>query len=302
MDRTKLNIMAKHLGFFCVLFLLLYISENFALAQSIPDPRDVLGKDKFPEELKAAASGTTAAEKITYVTRMVLAPAVKYIFISVSIIFIVFYGIYLVIATSEEEISEQKDNLLWAAIGFALLGIATHIVDGFNPYQPTPSPAGIGNIDEATEGIRSIILYIELVVGAVASLFIMISAVRMIVSQGDEEEMNKQKRNFTWGLIGLMIIMLAEVAVQVFYEMPRKTGGSKAAADKAIAEMIGIVNFILYFLGAVTVLTLIIGSFYYLTSFGNEEATNRAKNILIGAVVAAVMIISSFAFIATFAR
>lgn len=281
-----------------ILFMLLFLflgnaSMVFAqTASSLPD----VGTFFNPGAVGLSKiQGTGAAEKINYLAETVLLPLVKYLFISVSILCIVMYGVLLVTSTSEEGIGKQKENLIAAAKGFALLGIVTHIVAALNPYD---NP-GVGNVEAAISGTRSLILYIELVVGAIASLFIMIAAIRMIISQGDEEEMNKQKMNFTWGLIGLMIIMLAEVAVQIFYELPGE-GASPEATTALIIQVIGIVRFILQFLAVVSVLTLIIGGFYYISSFGNDDARSKAKNILLGAIVTIVLVISAYVFVQIF--
>lgn len=296
LKRTN-TVKSLHKGIIFLMLLFLFLANTSVLfaqtASSLPDVKTIFDPGKVG---LSKIEGTSAAEKINFVAETVLLPLVKYLFISVSILCIVMYGVLLVTSTSEEEIGKQKENLIAAAKGFALLGIVTHIVAALNPYD---SP-GVGNVEAAVSATRSLILYIELIVGAIASLFIMIAAVRMIISQGDEEEMNKQKTNFTWGLIGLMIIMLAEAAVQIFYELPGE-GTSAEATTALIVQVIGIVRFILQFLAVVSVLTLIIGGFYYISSFGNDDARSKAKNILLGAIVTIVLVISAYVFVQIFA-
>ncbi|MBI4994402.1 hypothetical protein HZC21_02010 [Candidatus Peregrinibacteria bacterium] len=60
-----------------------------------------------------------------------------------------------------------------------------------------------------------------------------------------------------------------------------------------------IINFFLTFLGLLAVIMVIYGGFLYVSSAGNEENVNKAKKILIYAVIGIIVIIVSFALINT---
>ncbi len=60
-----------------------------------------------------------------------------------------------------------------------------------------------------------------------------------------------------------------------------------------------IVNFFLTFLGLLAVIMVIYGGFLYVSSAGNEENVNKAKKILLYAVLGIVVIIVSFALVNT---
>lgn len=60
-----------------------------------------------------------------------------------------------------------------------------------------------------------------------------------------------------------------------------------------------IINFFLTFLGLLAVIMVIYGGFLYVSSAGNEENVNKAKKILIYAVIGIIVIIISFALINT---
>ena len=60
-----------------------------------------------------------------------------------------------------------------------------------------------------------------------------------------------------------------------------------------------IVNFFLTFLGLLAVIMVIYGGFLYVSSAGNEENVNKAKKILLYAVLGIVIIIVSFALVNT---
>jgi hypothetical protein len=60
-----------------------------------------------------------------------------------------------------------------------------------------------------------------------------------------------------------------------------------------------IVNFFLYFLGFVATLMIIYGGVLYVTSAGNDENVQKAKKILLYAIVGIIVILLSFAIVNT---
>lgn len=60
-----------------------------------------------------------------------------------------------------------------------------------------------------------------------------------------------------------------------------------------------VINFFLTFLGLLAVIMVIYGGFLYVSSAGNEENVNKAKKILLYAVIGIVVIIASFALVNT---
>lgn len=60
-----------------------------------------------------------------------------------------------------------------------------------------------------------------------------------------------------------------------------------------------IINFFLTFLGLLAVIMVIYGGFLYVGSAGNEENVNKAKKIILYAVIGIVVIIISFALVNT---
>ena len=63
--------------------------------------------------------------------------------------------------------------------------------------------------------------------------------------------------------------------------------------------VLGIINWILLFLGLVATAFLIYGGFMYITSSGNEQNVDKAKKIIMYAVVGIVIILLAFALVNT---
>lgn len=280
-----------------MLMSMISFNAEIMYAQSLPDPGSIIFDNEPGEEAPLERLDTgTAAEKIKTLVIQRLLPITKYIFISFGIFFFVYYGIKMIISTEEENITTQRHNMLWAGVGFALLGIMNHVVEALNPGGQAPDTIGSATASEFA--FRDLIIYIELFVGAIATFFITLAAMRIIVSQGDQDELNRQKTNFTWGLIGLAVIMLSEVSVQIAYIYQNRETSPGKATD-AVLQIAGVINFMLGIVGILAVLTLVIGGIYYVSSFGDEERSKQAKNIVYAAVIAIAIIVTSYAFVST---
>ncbi len=61
--------------------------------------------------------------------------------------------------------------------------------------------------------------------------------------------------------------------------------------------IVKVINYGLAFAGTVTVLFLMVGGFWYLTSAGNEEQAEKGKKTIINSLIGLVVIILSFAIV-----
>ena len=61
--------------------------------------------------------------------------------------------------------------------------------------------------------------------------------------------------------------------------------------------IVRIITIFLYFSGAIALIFLIIGGFQYIAARGNEEATEKAKKTISGAILGIAIIIMSFALV-----
>lgn len=58
-----------------------------------------------------------------------------------------------------------------------------------------------------------------------------------------------------------------------------------------------VINYILVISGSVTILFLVVGGFWYVTSAGNEEQAEKARKIIINSVIGLVVILMSAAIV-----
>ena len=79
-------------------------------------------------------------------------------------------------------------------------------------FVGTASPTGTGLIDTIINIVNAL-----LVLAAIAAIvFIIISGVRYFASQGDEAAVDQAKRTLIYGIVGIIIILLAAVIVNFF--------------------------------------------------------------------------------------
>jgi type IV secretory pathway VirB2 component (pilin) len=91
-----------------------------------------------------------------------------------------------------------------------------------------PIPAIPGTPGAASEGdIRGIILralvFVLNFLALIAVIIIVIAGIRLIVSQGEEEEKNKAKKTILYVVIGLLIVLFARVIVGFFTDTVSQT-------------------------------------------------------------------------------
>ncbi len=161
-------------------------------------------------------------------------------------------------------------------------------------YEP-----GASNITSAIFFALDLFKYL---IGTIAVIIIMVSGIRLITSVKNVEDVaTKQKENIKYAVMGLIVIMLADVMVKkVFFgeygEVYRSQTDVQLAAERGVEQLVGIYNFAEYFVGAIAVLMIVIAGFSLVASAGKEESITKAKKQIMWAVIGLMLIgISEFA-------
>lgn len=95
-----------------------------------------------------------------------------------------------------------------------------------------------------------------------------------------------------WSLVFMILALPLVVGAQI--KVP-ESGGTGLPNDSSVSDIIlRIINIALAIAGLVAVLFLIIGGFRYITSGGNEETAEKAKKVILNAIIGIVVIILSF--------
>lgn len=146
----------------------------------------------------------------------------------------------------------------------------------------------------ATSPILYAIDLFRYLISGVALIMIVIAAVKL-VSTADEEEAEKMRKNLVNGVIGLLVIQLADVAVKKMFfgesgEAFANEAVAKDFAQGSVEQIRGIIGFVEVFVGIVAVFVLVVRGFTLLVSSGEEEDITKARRHVIYAVAGLAVI------------
>ncbi len=212
-------------------------------------------------------------------------PAARVIFLATAILMFMIYALRLIFdPDSSDTSSSTKLAYGYGIIACAIVGIATFIVEAVGQdarstlVNQAPLETGIGNI----------ILFMKLIVAALVSLFLVIQGIRLIVKQGSEEEFANARTQFIHTVMGIAVILVANVLVTSFFP---GTGSTSIAI-----EIIGMVNFALTILGALAVICVIIAGIMLVISI-DESLQDRAKKAIFTAIIALIVLFCAYAIV-----
>jgi hypothetical protein len=223
---------------------------------------------------------------------------------SIAIVFIVVSGILMVFAQGDEaKITEQKRSITYAIIGLVVILIIERMVSAI--YGVPGGENAVLTTASATQvdiEIYGLISYIKAILGAVAIFMIVLSGIRTVTSQGEEEKVTTQRKAILWTIVGLGLILVNQVVVEnIFIKPVRENAGQiqKTNIDTILGAFGRVTQFILGFVGLVAFAALIYGGASMVANFGNDEAVAKAKKIITNAIVGIIIILSAFAIVST---
>lgn len=235
------------------------------------------------------ASGGGAAGLSAYVLDRIIT-AFEVGIVAAAIISLFISAIQMVaFSTEENTISEARQSYIHIITGLVIVGLARWFVIAFSP--PNTGTALV-NTDMVTQGVGSVVTYLKLITSITLLVNIVVQAMRLISSQGEEAQVTKAKDRFIAGFIGAGIIMLANViAVSV---VPGYGGSVQLAV-----EIAGIANYILVILGFLSLLAMVIAGIMLIVSI-DETMKDKAKNIIKTSLIGIIVVLTSYALVTAF--
>jgi len=282
--------------FFFALLAAIFLCVSFSIANADP-----LGDDweKNIEDVPGFVQpgGGDFAEEVQRLFYNNLLPTFKYLFAFVAIlIWIIYVATILFASGNEETISEQRKNLGWGVMGMLLVSMAVSLGDVFTPLN---NAQDIIDQQGAQTQFQKIIAFLQMSITIISVATIFYAGFLFVRSQGEEEKIDESKKYLTWSTIGIIIAMIAEPLVNNVFYPADQTPGAEEIANLA-EETGGLLRFFLAFLGVGATATLVIAGFYYITSFGDDERQEKAKNIIIGTATGIVVILSAYVIVTLF--
>jgi hypothetical protein len=199
--------------------------------------------------------------------------------------------------------------LAFLSIGVSMLGSVVHASNsvtlpfGHNVEGVKHLPS-VGLTDTTVEGVQTSIgsgaagfeallrvlgNFLNLTLGSVAVLALFVAGYQLVTAQSAAtEEMEKQKMNVVYILMGLVVFALSGTFVYdfLFFEqgeiLDSRTGevAALALADRTVNEIRRLLNLFLSFSGAGAILMLIIASIRLVINPGSDEQIEKQKKLV----------------------
>ncbi|MBX4186749.1 MAG: pilin [Candidatus Doudnabacteria bacterium] len=151
-------------------------------------------------------------------------------------------------------------------------------------------------------------------IGWTALAYLMFAGFRMIMSQGNEEDIAKAKSTFQWTLSGFVLALLSYVLIYAISDFlgVAKDGTSGGAGglqtlnpleSQTFGELFIVMfkNFLIV-AGLISMFLIILSGFRYITSRGNDEQVGQAKRGLTWAVIGLIVILLSYVILVATAK
>ncbi len=235
---------------------------------------------------------------------------VKAFTVVVGILYISILGLRLILSSgNEEDITTARRGIIYALIAFVIISMSQELAKIFDMSEEglLNSPQNIlKRVHIFDKQIEIFMTFIKYMIGGFASVMVIKSAIKLITSGGEEEEVSKNKKGIMYSAGGLILIYVGDIFInKVFYKVDKNvysgiTGVSPTVDVKAgVEEIAGVTNFIVSFIAPIAILMLLGGAIMYATSGGEEEQMTKAKRIIMASVIGIVIIYGSFALVST---
>jgi hypothetical protein len=268
------------------------------------------------------APGKGSAQQQFYALVISVIQNARYLLGAVAVTLIVYAGLRMIVAQGNEDTyTTQRQNILYAIIGLALVGMAGEIVRIFQvscdvvvPGQAC-TPGGFlkdpnAIIRQSTlfnQRTQLLMTFIKYTIGSIAVLEIVRSGMRMITMGDQEDKIEMDKKNLMYGILGLLLIIIADSAINnVFFKIDLTrypgTGGAQASVDavQGVKEIVGFTNVVVSIVSPLAILALIAAGVMYIASAGNEEKQTKAKRMIFVVVIGILIMYAAFAIVSTF--
>jgi len=206
---------------------------------------------------------------------------------------------------------KTNQNLILTALIISILVGFSNLVFAQAPGDTIRSIGGkthlpsydAGNYNQSYESgasqITSIIYYLidflTYILGGIASLMIVISGVKLILSMNMVTEVRtKEKETLKIALIGLFIVIIANQAITLVIfgqegEVYRSAADLTQAAQRGVGLVVGLTNMVQVAIPVIAVLFIIISGVRMITAMGDQAKVTKAKKTLTWSIIGLIL-------------
>jgi len=193
--------------------------------------------------------------------------------------------------------------MMIAMVVFVLLGISmaqstTVFAAGSTRLQTSDktikfkNPLSINSV----EGVLSNVLtVVQGIVGVLALVFIVVGGIIYITSAGDSGRTELAKKAITAAIIGLALAFAAPSLLRELYAVlgAKDIPGQAQTALTLTQIAMNVLKVLLGFIGALSVLMLVVGGIIYMSSAGDEGRSDMAKKTITYAIIGLIVALSA---------
>ncbi|MEI7511084.1 MAG: hypothetical protein WCJ84_02920 [Candidatus Peregrinibacteria bacterium] len=257
--------------------------------------------------LATEAGHDSGVEQIGEVTSTIFL-LIKSLLGVIAVGWLVYTGVMMVATgTNEDQITKGKHMATYTILGLmTMLLVEPMVMDVFyGGGAISTATTGIGDITNSYANFnaetRAVVSWVEAILVFIAMAYLIFAGLSIIFAFGEEDDISAGKKMIFPIGFGLLIIALKEVVVdQIIYRS--SYNGSRVLFDVGennanvfIKELLGLVQYFLFFVAAIAFGFLVYGGFLYVISFGDEEKSESGKKMFINAAIGLIIILISFA-------
>jgi hypothetical protein len=198
---------------------------------------------------------------------------------------------------------KQKQKVLFGLI-FALFFVMPTMVFAQRTGLPLPDSSNYGDIiapdagqtgeEQAVSLVEGVVKNVKIIIGTVAIAIIILLAIRILLTQGNEEEAKKLTKGVLWVIIGLALISLSFDIAQI---LGPQDGGIIKDSNTILRrvqlfdyKVDIVITFIKYILGSIAVAFILRNGMRLITISSDEENVTQDKKNLAASAVGLVLI------------
>ena len=228
-------------------------------------------------EAAAGAQALAMAIKVRVIDQALIA------FWGIAAAAVFYYGARMIIsAQNEQSYQDFANSLIYALVGFAIISCAMAFTTAF-------TTANASVLGVSIESVSAFLIRLAL---GVFILMIVVSALRMATSGGEQGEFDKWRKVLIGACLGAGILVLARVMVIAIADRSASAIGG---------ELAGILLFLLTIAGFVCAIAIVAAGIMLIISI-DESLKDRAKKTIISTLIALAFVMASYAIISYFAR
>ncbi len=193
---------------------------------------------------------------------------------------------------SLQDIIDLQDDpdLLFSSLPSILEGIEGLSADDIDFISDSIAILTATGERQINEVARSVVNTIKNIVAGLAVIWIIIAGARMIFAQGDESVITEQRRAITYGVIGLIAILLVDRGIDVLYG-PAGAPRTELTPDQGFSnEIYGLITFIETIIGTIAILFIVISGIRMLFASGEEDQITKQRQSIMWVGVGLILI------------